>query len=264
MLQVCAAAGEGQLAMSPGPESGLVTILNISHASPHFKRTCETPRWPDTGRPVHLRPPAAYSVEFTMTVSADPRPSLLAGARLTLQDGDTGLVFRGGSLEPLRAGNCSAAAACHQCVEDSLCGWCPSSRSCHLRRPEGGGQVEAACGELLTLDSGGCEDCEDQVYCRACVEDPACQWHAQEVACARRQQLEGVIIAGAGAVLREVREGVVTEGADCPSECGARRSCGECVGGAGRCVWCRATQQCLLFSVYTSDFQVLYYNNSSH
>ena len=63
--------------MSPGPKSGLVTILNISHTSPHFKRTCETPRWPDTGRPVHLRPPAAYSVEFTMTVSADPRPMSL-------------------------------------------------------------------------------------------------------------------------------------------------------------------------------------------
>ena len=169
------------------------------------------------------------------------RRGVTEGARLTLQDGDTGLVFRGGSLEPLRAGNCSAAAACHQCVEDSLCGWCPSTRSCHLRRPEGGGQVEAACGELLTLDSGGCEDCEDQVYCRACVEDPACQWHTQEVACARRQQLEGVIIAGAGAVLREVREGVVTEGADCPSECGARRSCGgRTPRGSGR----RATGTC--------------------
>ena len=233
-LQVCAAAGEGHLSLSSSPpDSPLVKVLNISHSSPHFKRTCETPTWPN-GDLVYLFPPFAYNFDFFVNVDRS-EISGFTDSRLTIQDGDTGHPLDVNNLEPWRMGNCSSYSHCKQCVEDNLCGWCFGQKSCKRRT-----DTSDRCEQLPVTNSDQCEDCHDYIYCETCLSDPACQWHMSEVTCARK---------GAG----DVNSEVILAGAECPSPCHQRDSCASCLGEAGRCVWCHGSRECVLFSVFTSQ-----------
>ena len=233
-LQVCAAAGEGHLSLSSSPpDSPLVKVLNISHSSPHFKRTCETPTWPN-GDLVYLFPPFAYNFDFFVNVDRS-EISGFTDSRLTIQDGDTGHPLDVNNLEPWRMGNCSSYSHCKQCVEDNLCGWCFGQKSCKRRT-----DINDRCEQLPVTNSDQCEDCHDYIYCDTCLSDPACQWHMSEVTCARK---------GAG----DVNSEVILAGAECPSPCHQRDSCASCLGEAGRCVWCHGSRECVLFSVFTSQ-----------
>ena len=237
-LQACVAAGEGSLSLSTSPPATPVkNVLNISHSSSsHFKRTCETPRWPNTGEFIYLFPTLlTYNFEFESKISLMDIKGFKK-SRLTLQDGDTGQVFTTGHLEPYKNGSCESYKYCKQCVEDSLCGWCPETKACQQRESS-----DTNCTSFLVISSELCEDCNDYVYCEQCLSNPACQWHTEEVTCARKGTL------GSNGVIEIVEA--------CPTECSERSSCSDCLEHPGRCVWCQSRSECLLFSVYTSEFQ---------
>ena len=229
-LETCLTNGKGSLYLSVSPPiSPVQRILNISHA----KTSCETPKWQDD-KLVYLYPHNAFHLKYQLSFL---QPEQLRGyqeTRVTLQEKETGLIFNSNHLEPYRNGSCSSLVHCKQCIEDSLCGWCAQSQLCQTRA------VSECPGHLVT-ESASCQDCHHHVYCHNCLADPACHWLQPEVSCVRRG-------------LHPPDE-VTTDLASCPSLCSDRSSCTECLSMSGRCVWCHSSSSCLLFSVYTSEYQ---------
>ena len=222
----------------------LTSKLSLTHPLPTGTAVfpaCEETSWTD-GQAIFLIPTYLYSLDFQAELS----PSTLHSKQLswlvlrdkTLQPSSDMASLPSlelSSLEPYQNGSCQQHRHCLACMRDSSCGWCGPLSSCTSRSQ----QQDILCPAFLATEPSLCPSCSDLIYCSQCTTDSGCEWMEEEARCLRRGRVPGS----------------VTEPADCPSECGARNSCTSCLGEAGRCVWCAATQQCFLFSIYTTEFQ---------
>jgi len=101
-------------------------------------------------------------------------------------------------VEPYSNGSCHVYTNCMQCLADSLCGWCESSRNCLARvvsstgnetisQPEcylGSGSTKETA--FLTLNPSHCVNCSNHISCNQCVDDNSCEWLVEEAYCTRR------------------------------------------------------------------------------
>ena len=139
-------------------------------------------------------------------------------------------------LLPFKSNNgCHRDDNCLKCVANTNCAWNRAAARCDTR---------SNSSALNLIRAQDCVRCSEHVYCEDCVneKDQRCAWledpFADEARCVRRGRF-------AHAVSSRGR---------CPAACHRRSSCESCVNGGGNCVWCEATQECFLFSVYTSQF----------
>ncbi|XP_076035463.1 multiple EGF like domains 8 [Oratosquilla oratoria] len=146
-------------------------------------------------------------------------------------------------LEPYSKGDCESQSNCMACLRDSKCGWCPILNTCILRedslklcmQSESDNDVD----HFLTLDPKQCMTCNQYIYCDHCISSGECEWLPEESYCARKGRFQDA----------------VREEGKCPTPCHRRKTCLSCLGDPGRCAWCEETQECFLFSVYTSVYQ---------
>ena len=219
--------------------------LSLSHPLPAGTAlfpSCEDTTWSD-GQDIFLFPVYTYNLDFKATLN----PSALHSKQLSwmvLKDKAelVGTNFMNlktldlTSLKPYQNGSCSVHGNCLACMRDHSCGWCDPLSSCQPRSEE----EETLCPAYLTTEPAYCSSCSDHIYCSECSGDTGCEWVPGESRCLRR-----------GKVPEAVRSP-----AACPSECHLRSTCSSCLGEEGRCVWCSSSNQCFLFSVYTTEFQL--------
>ena len=236
-LEACVKFANASLTITAHTLSSQLTLSHPLPAGPSLYPSCEDTAWMD-GQAIFLIPTYSYSLHF----QADLNPSAVHSKQLSwlvLKDKAVPLsinidrlkTLEQSSLEPYRNGTCDGQS-CLACARDSSCGWCGSRSTCLPRSEE-------SCPVFLTTEPELCTSCSDLIYCSDCVGNPACEWLAGESRCLRRGRVQGAI----------------TVPSSCPTPCHTRSSCSSCLDEAGRCVWCRATQQCFLFSVYTTEFQ---------
>jgi len=219
--------------------------LSLSHPLPAGTAlfpSCEDTTWSD-GQDIFLFPVYTYNLDFKATLN----PSALHSKQLSwmvLKDKAelVGTNFMNlktldlTSLKPYQNGSCSVHGNCLACMRDHSCGWCDPLSSCQPRSKE----EETLCPAYLTTEPAYCSSCSDHIYCSECSGDTGCEWLPGESRCLRR-----------GKVPEAVRSP-----AACPSKCHLRSTCSSCLGEEGRCVWCSSSNQCFLFSVYTTEFQL--------
>ena len=108
----------------------------------------------------------------------------------------------------------------------------------------------------LKLHPSECVSCEKHIYCDTCIEqkDGGCDWiedlQKDESRCVRKGRFSSKSFSTSSPT--KVIKNVV----ECPVPCHQRQTCASCVGDAGKCVWCQGTQECFLFSVYTSHYML--------
>lgn len=148
-------------------------------------------------------------------------------------------------LEPYRSGSCSAYHSCLACLSDQSCGWCPTTNVCMLRSNISHEWCLEPQGEEhhLLLNPQHCTLCEEYRDCRACTQDPYCEWQINsskkgDYLCSRRGRLEGSIRDPLG----------------CPKVCNQRTTCGECLSNSSQCAWCESAQTCFYFAAYLTKF----------
>ena len=146
---------------------------------------------------------------------------------------------------------------CLACTSDLKCGWDEVKFSC-VDRQERSEQImnleqDQKYLGLLKLYPFECVSCEKHIYCDTCVaeKDGSCEWledlQKDEARCVRKGRFKPETL-----FTSPIK--VIGNYTECPIPCHARKSCSSCVGDAGKCVWCKETQECFLFSVYTSHY----------
>ncbi|QQP51302.1 Uncharacterized protein FKW44_012624, partial [Caligus rogercresseyi] len=245
-------AAQMLLLLSPRSTGKLRTIIN---GTSFTTTSCRNNlKWPESGSPIILRPGTSYQVDFSATASLDSsmvlkgffQPPLELSLKSGIDDEQIiPQVFDKDFLRPFRGnGSCVQYSNCLTCTADTLCGWCSGPGTCLAR---GDGNLEKSCrNQLLTLDSSQCIHCSSHIYCETCSSDPNCEYRNRDSHCVRR-----------GSSLRITKEEkiAVWDPSECPEPCSSRETCSECLGEPGRCVWCAETQECFLFSVYTSEYR---------
>jgi len=130
---------------------------------------------------------------------------------------------------------CSTFKTCMHCIGDSSCLWYNSNSTCGTRR-----NWSNSTSSSVTLVFEECSVCSDFTSCTECTSTQHdCEWTEDDATCARRGK------SGSS----------VTNPSRCAPECNLRTSCSSCLDPAGACVWCAQTQECFVFSVYTSFYQ---------
>ena len=140
--------------------------------------------------------------------------------------------------------NCMACTSSNHCVWDGDQQFCaeksifyPTQKAQHLK-----------------LHPSECVSCEKHIYCDMCIEqkDGGCDWiedlQKDESRCVRKGRFSSKSFSTSSPTK------VIKNVAECPAPCHQRQTCASCVGDAGKCVWCQGTQECFLFSVYTSHY----------
>lgn len=144
-------------------------------------------------------------------------------------------------LEPFSNETCGYYSNCLHCLSSSSCAWCELTESCVSRSLD----QRESCSigndfQYLTLHSTKCKNCSNFISCEDCVNTTSnCEWWVEDARCSRR-----------GRSLRAAKQLK-----DCPVPCYQRNDCSSCLNDHGRCVWCKSTQTCFSFSVYTSEYQ---------
>ncbi|CAH0390198.1 unnamed protein product [Bemisia tabaci] len=153
---------------------------------------------------------------------------------------DSPKVFTFEYLAPYEKGTCNEYSNCMLCLSDALCAWCPHNNKCYARSTNETLECVNENGDWhhFTLLPSMCNNCSNYIDCESCTNTDLCEWWSDDARCDRRGRLFGAVIAAT----------------ECPPACHTRKNCTQCLTG-GRCVWCQATQECFLFSLYTSEYQ---------
>ncbi|XP_063697443.1 multiple epidermal growth factor-like domains protein 8 [Culicoides brevitarsis] len=150
---------------------------------------------------------------------------------------DSSRAFTFEYLEPFANETCGYYKSCLPCLSSSSCGWCDLTKSCVSRSSEQSCTLEDES-QYLTLHSTKCKNCSNFISCEDCTTND-CEWWIEDARCARKG--------------RSPRAARTLKA--CPVPCYQRTGCSQCLNDAGRCVWCKSTQTCFSFSVYTSEYQ---------
>jgi hypothetical protein len=139
--------------------------------------------------------------------------------------------------------SCSHFRTCLECIGDSSCLWYNAKSTCAPRRdwsPSSNSNGSNPNPMSLVLED--CSVCSDFTSCPSCTSEGVdCEWIEEDGTCGRGGK------SGSSSSLRDP--------AQCPPACSSRLSCASCLDPPGACVWCAQTQECFLFSAYTSFFQ---------
>ncbi|KAI5704557.1 hypothetical protein M8J75_006637 [Diaphorina citri] len=235
-LQACIAFSSARLKMAP-PNGTLELLANIS--SDAFQ--CFNAEWPGsqltTGR---------YLVDFESQKFIAGSSHALSPSRMRLQvnrSHESPKVFTFEYLEPYEGSGECEYHNCLQCLSDASCAWCDSLSKC-FSRSLNESQVcvdrnDPSQWYYMILHPGSCPACAHHITCLACTESGLCEWWPEDARCERRGRYKAA----------------VTSSEQCLDPCHDRVTCDQCLH-ASRCVWCAATQECFLFSVYISEYQM--------
>ncbi|XP_026680192.1 multiple epidermal growth factor-like domains protein 8 [Diaphorina citri] len=153
------------------------------------------------------------------------------------------LVFTFEYLEPYEGSGECEYHNCLQCLSDASCAWCDSLSKCFSRSLNESqvcvDQNDPSQWYYMILHPGSCPACAHHITCLACTESGLCEWWPEDARCERRGRYKAA----------------VTSSEQCLDPCHDRVTCDQCLH-ASRCVWCAATQECFLFSVYISEYQM--------
>ncbi|XP_076271195.1 multiple EGF like domains 8 isoform X2 [Rhynchophorus ferrugineus] len=215
---------------------GEMTVFNVTTEP----KDCVSSPWPE-GLPENRIPVDFRSVKTLGPLYNSHQQSSMELRHFKPDESPaTHYVFTFEYLEPFANGSCSQYANCLHCLTDSKCGWCELTDTC---QPRSSDERESCSADgnwrYLTLQPGMCPNCSNFISCASCLETGICEWWVEEAKCTRIGQ----------------KPGSVKTAEECPTPCYMRTGCDSCLDRRGRCVWCRATQKCFSFSVYTSEYQ---------
>uniref|UniRef100_A0A0K2SV94 Multiple epidermal growth factor-like domains protein 8 n=1 Tax=Lepeophtheirus salmonis TaxID=72036 RepID=A0A0K2SV94_LEPSM len=240
------------LSLSPRSTGKLRTIINGTY---YTTTSCRNNlKWPESGSPIILKPGTSYQIDFSATALFESsmvlngffQPPLELSLKSGIDDEQImPQVFGKDFLRPFRGdGSCLSYKNCFACTADTLCGWCSVHNECLAR---GDRSVEDRCNDnFLTLDPSMCVNCSSHIYCDTCSNDVNCEYRTRDSKCVRR---------GSSLYIRKDDRLAITSYLECPIPCHSRSNCSDCLGEPGRCVWCAETEECFLFSVYTSEYR---------
>jgi len=140
-------------------------------------------------------------------------------------------------MRPPTVGNCSLlTASCSACATFAKCGWCHVTNTCVERASAS----PLSC-PSLAIDSSSCTSCEEHFSCRDCTQALGCAWAGNR--CYPKSRASGF-------------SSTITNNTQCPSACGDRSQCGECLirdasNSGSLCAWCSASNACISRGLFT-------------
>uniref|UniRef100_A0A8D8PUQ8 Multiple epidermal growth factor-like domains protein 8 n=1 Tax=Cacopsylla melanoneura TaxID=428564 RepID=A0A8D8PUQ8_9HEMI len=242
-LLACAAYSRAKLRMA-ATNGTLELLANMSTDA----LKCVPVEWPGSGT-VGAAGTERFLLDFESHKTIAGTSHALAPAKLKIQvnhSHESPRVFTFESLEPYEGNGDCQYHNCLQCLSDVTCAWCDTLSRC-FSRSLNESQVcvdpnDPSSWHYLTLHPHACTTCSQHITCQDCTNSATagqCEWWPEDARCERRGRYQAA----------------VTVSDACPDPCYNRSTCSECLH-ASRCVWCAATQECFLFSVYISEYQM--------
>lgn len=239
-LEFCVYHVQANLTMEQGPVNDKEQLALFMEWA-RTDTSCSNLTW-SSGLPVSLLPGAKISVDINASMSELYQSEKYG--RVSLKHNLK--LFKKEHLLPYSSNgqNCLEAKTCMKCTGDSSCIWYNDLNSCGSRVEwlKSGWEVNGK--HKVTLLSRDCSTCSEFVTCSECTRGRDCEWFEGDAICLRKGRSKG-------------STDVVVDPAVCPTECHLRKSCSTCLGHgvSGPCVWCASTNECFVFSLYTSFYQ---------